>query len=134
MNLAKLVVATVVVGIVLNVWDFLVHGTLLQGMYYSQLPNLFRPDMPSGWAVLGDFVFALVWVWVYDRVYASFGGGVRGGATFGFYAGVLLNFPMWIFTHLMLVDFPYSLSWWWIGTGIVIGVIAGAVTGALYKK
>lgn len=41
--------------------------------------------------------------------------------------GIVLNV-------LMLVGFPYSLSWWWIGTGIVIGVIAGAVTGALYKK
>jgi hypothetical protein len=134
MNLAKLLVTTVVVGIVLVVWDGLVHGMLLQRMYYAHLPNLFRADTPMGWAIVGEFVFALVWVWVYDRVYASFGGGVRGGAAFGVYAGVLLNFPMWIFNHLMFVGFPYSLSWWWVGTGIVISVIAGAVTGALYKK
>jgi hypothetical protein len=50
------------------------------------------------------------------------------------YAGVLVNFPTWIFAHLIFVDFPYGLSWTWTVVGIVWGVIAGAVAGAVYKK
>jgi hypothetical protein len=64
MNVKKLLIASVVLGVVWNVLDFLVHGMLLQGMYYSKLPGLFRADVSPGYFVLGDFVAALVFVWV----------------------------------------------------------------------
>ena len=134
MNVKKLLIATVVLGVVWNVLDFLVHGMLLQGLYYSKLPSLFRADVSPGYFVAGDFVAALVFVWVYDRVYGSFASGAKGGATYGFYAGVLVSFPSWILNNLLFVGFPYSLSWIWTVAGILFGVIGGAVAGALYKK
>jgi hypothetical protein len=133
MNVKKLLLSTVVVGVVLNVLDFVVHGQILAGTY-ARLSGLFRSDAPLPFLVLGDFVAALVFVWVYDRVYGSFGGGPKGGATYGLYAGVLLNFPTWIFFNLLLVGFPYSLSWIWTIYGVIGGVILGAVAGATYKK
>lgn len=132
MNVKKLVLAAVVVGLVMNVVDFVVQGMLLAG-YYSQF-SLLKREPPIPWLVIGDFVAALVFVWVYDRVRSSFGGGPKGGATFGLYAGVLVNFPTWIFAHLIFVDFPYGLAWTWTIVGVAWGVIAGAVTGAVYKK
>ena len=84
MNVKKLLLAAVAVGVVMNIVDFVVHGLLLTG-YYSQFP-FFRKEMPMQWFVIGDFVAALVFVWVYDRVFSSFGGGPKGGATFGLYA------------------------------------------------
>jgi len=75
-----------------------------------------------------------VFVWVYDRVYGSFGGGAKGGATYGLYAGVLLNFPIWILMHMMFKGFPYGLSWIWTITGIIYAIAIGAAVGALYKK
>jgi D-alanyl-lipoteichoic acid acyltransferase DltB (MBOAT superfamily) len=79
-------------------------------------------------------VAALVFVWVYDRVYGSFGGGWKGGATYGLFAGILVNFPTWLFMNLVLEGFPYGLAWIWTIVGVVYGVILGAVAGALYKK
>jgi hypothetical protein len=134
MNVKKLVIATLGVGVVLNVLDFVVHGMILAGPYYKQLTSLFRADTNPASLIVGDFVAALVFVWVYDRVYGSFGGGVKGGAAWGFYAGVLLSFPTWIFMNLLFVGFPYSLSWIWTIYGVVAGVIVGAVAGALYRK
>jgi len=134
MNVKKLLLATIVVGIVANVWDFIVHGQILQKAYYGTMPSLFRPDAPMHWIIIGDFVFALVFVWVYDRVYGSFGGGAKGGATYGLYAGVLLSFPYALFNAAMFVGFPYGLAWIWVITGIISGVILGAVAGAVYKK
>lgn len=134
MNITKLLVATLGAGVVANVYDFVVHANLLQRAYYSQLTSLFRQDAPMAWIIVGDFVAALVFVWVYDRVYGSFGGGVKGGATFGVYAGVLVNFPMGIFLNLLFVGFPYELAWLWIMTGIIWAVLIGAIVGALYKK
>ena len=132
MNVKKLLLATVVVGVVMNIVDFLVQGQLLAGLY-ATLP-LFKREPPIPWLVFGDFVSALVFVWVYDRVQSSFGGGVKGGATYGLYAGILINFPTWIFAHLIFEGFPYSLAWTWTLVGVVWCVIAGTVTGALYKK
>jgi|SRR3990172_2681538 len=132
MNVKKLLLATVVVGVVMNIVDFLVQGQLLAGLY-ATLP-LFKREPPIPWLVFGDFVSALVFVWVYDRVQSSFGGGVKGGATYGLYAGILINFPTWIFAHLIFEGFPYSLAWTWTLVGVVWCVIAGAVAGALYKK
>ena len=132
MNVKKLLLAAVAVGVVMNIVDFVVHGQLLTG-YYSQFP-FFRREMPVQWFVIGDFVAALVFVWVYDRVFSSFGGGPKGGATFGLYAGVLVNFPTWIFSHLLIDGFTYRLAWVWTAIGIVWAVIAGPVAGAVYKK
>jgi hypothetical protein len=132
MNVQRFVLASLVVGVVMNVIDYVFHG-LIMASTYASLP-LFRQDSQIAWLVFGDFVFAFVFVWVFARVRGSFAAGAGGGATFGFYAGVLLSFPMNLFLHLLLVGFPYSLSWIWTVYGIVAAVIAGAVAGALYKK
>jgi hypothetical protein len=71
---------------------------------------------------------------VYDRVYNSFAAGPKGGATFGLYAGVLISFPMMIFNHLMIANYPYGLAWAMTIASIIGGIIGGAVAGALYKK
>lgn len=134
MNVKKLLVAALGVGVVANIWDYVVHVMVLQGPYYSQMPGLFRQDTPVAWMIVGDFVAAVVFVWVYARVHGSFGGGPKGGATYGLYAGILVNFPMGIFFNLIFVGFPYSLSWIWMIAGVIYGVIMGAVAGALYKK
>jgi len=132
MNVKKLLLATVAVGVVMNVVDFVVQGQLLAG-YYSNLP-LFKREPPIPWLVFGDFVSALVFVWVYDKVRSSFGAGPMGGAMYGLYAGILANFPTWIFAHLLFEGFPYGLAWMWTLVGVVWCVIAGAVAGVIYKK
>ena len=134
MNVKKYLIAAIAVGVVANILDFIVHGQILSGSYYSKMTTLFRQDTPIYWLVIGDFVAALVFVWVYDRVYGSFAGGPKGGASYGLYAGILVNFPTWIFANLLFVGFTYGLAWIWTIYGILWGVIAGAVAGALYKK
>ena len=133
MKSARFWLAAFAGGLVLNVLDFLLHGMILHS-YYGAMPELFNPQGNPVSFILGDFVFALVVTWVYDRVYSSFGGGPKGGATYGFYAGVLTSFPVWFFMHLMFKGWPMDLSVIWTINGIVWGVILGAVIGAVYKK
>jgi hypothetical protein len=133
MNVKKYLIAALVVGAAMNVVDFVVHGMLMKS-YYASMPSLFRQDAPVYWFIIGDFVAAFVFVWVYDRVYASFSGGPKGGATFGLYGGILVNFPTWLFANLTILGFTYGLSWIWTIYGVIWGVIAGAVAGAMYKK
>ena len=131
MKLQKLIVTALVVGIVANVFDYAVHGVLLAGPLYSKLPTLMRPDASIPLLVLSDFVAALVFVWVYARVRTAFPAGPRGGAIFGLYAGVLVNFPTWIVSYLLITGFTYGLAWVWTILGILWCLVAGAVAGKL---
>jgi hypothetical protein len=132
MKVQKLLLTALAVGVVVNIVDFVVQGQLLAS-YYASLP-LFRREASIPLLVIGDFVSALVFVWVYDRVFSSFGGGPKGGALYGLYAGILVNFPTWHFANLLFEGFPYRLTWIWTVVGVVWCVIAGAVAGAIYKK
>jgi hypothetical protein len=133
MHLRKLILAVLAAGVVINLLDFFVHGMLFENMYYSQVP-IFRRDNTVPFLVLGDFMKGLVFVWVYDRVRGSFAEGAAGGAAFGLYAGVLVQFPSNIFLHLLVRDFPYGLTWAWTVYGVVLAVVVGAMAGAIYKR
>ena len=131
MNWKKCITIGLVLGVVANVLDFVVHGNLLAS-YYAQPPFVQEDNII--WFVVGDFVAALVFAWFYLRVAGSFPSGPTGGATFGLFAGVLINFPANIFLHLMIVGFPYAVSWIWTVYGIAWAVVLGAVAGAMNKK
>lgn len=131
MNAKKFLLAFVVVGVVLNILDMLVQGMLLANMYASVA--IFRKDTPIAWWFVLDFIYALVLVFVYEKVKGSFAQGVAGGALFGAYAGLLVNFPMMLAMRLFFVDFPYSLGWIWTVYGIIWYVIAGVIIGLIYK-
>ncbi len=132
MNVSKLVVAWLVVGVVMNVLDFLVHGFALAS-YYAQM-TFMRQDMSPALFVLVDFVFALVFVVVYDRLYATATASAGRGATFGFWAGLLMSFPAYIGMQMMFKEFPYWLAWAWTVATLITLTISGAVAGALYAK
>ncbi|MBK7598468.1 MAG: hypothetical protein IPJ07_08050 [Acidobacteria bacterium] len=80
--------------------------------------SLFRQDSSMLWLTVANFVAALVFVWVYDKVKSSFSQGWKGGATYGLYAGILINFPTWIFAHLLFNNFSYIVAWAIILSGI----------------
>jgi hypothetical protein len=131
---SKFWLAVLVGGIVVNVLDFLVQGLWLSSAYYNQRPDIFNIGVNVANFIFGDFVAVFVLAWVYDRVAGSFPSGPKGGMTFGLYAGVLLNFPTWIFIHLMIKNFPYELSWINTIYGIIWTVVAGSVLGWFMKK
>lgn len=133
MKSGKFWLAVLAAGVAVSIFDFLVHGVWLASTYKS-MPDVFRQTENPTWFIVGDFVAVLVFAWFYDKVYASFGGGVKGGAMYGLYAGILVSFPTWVFIHLMFDGFPYGLSWTMTFLGIAWGVIAGAVIGAMYRK
>lgn len=131
---SQFVLALIAGGVVANALDLAVHGYLLGTAFYARLPELFRSDGSPALLVLSDFVAVAVFVWVYDRVRSSFPAGVRGGATFGLYAGLLIGFPTHIFLNLVIVDFPYVVAWAWTANQVVWGVTVGTIVGAIVGK
>ena len=86
------------------------------------------------WFIIGDFITVLVLALVYVKVAASFSAGWKGGAMYGLYAGVLVNFPTWIIVHLMVKGISYKYAWLSTIYGIVWSVIAASIVAALYNK
>jgi len=130
MKSPKFWIAVIVAGIVANVMDFCVQGQLLTSAYYSKIESM-RTDTKPMWYIIGDFVAVFVFAWVIKRVASAFPGGAKGGATAGFFLGVLLNFPSYHFIQLMFKGYPYRLAWINTIYGIIGCVIIGAVLGAI---
>lgn len=130
--LVRILKVAIPVGVVVALFNFLFF-TYVAASFGPPPANL-RADTPQVWYIVADFVVALVLVWVYERVRGSFAAGAKGGATFGLYVGVLVNFPTWIIVYMFLQGFSYGNAW--VGTiaGIVRTVAAGAVAGALYVR
>ena len=133
MKLQKILLAALAAGIAVNIYDFLLHDVVLQGPLYSHLTSFFRADASLPLVVLSDFVAALVFACVYERVQGAFPAGPKGGATFGLYAGVLVGFPTWIMCNLLITGFTYELAWAWTLAGLGWGPIAGACVGWVYR-
>ena len=134
MKSSKFWIAVIAASVAVNILDFVVQGMWLAGAVYSKMPETFTMDTNPVWFVVGDIVAIFVLAWVYDRVYGSFGGAMKGGAVYGLYAGILVNFPMFIFVHLMIRGFSYHLAWIMTVYGVIWTVIAGAIIGPIYKK
>ncbi len=76
----------------------------------------------------------LVLAWVCDKVGSVFGGGVKGGATCGFYLGVLTSFPTFHVLNLMFKDYSYGLTWASTIDEILWYVVIGAILAMMMKK
>ncbi len=121
--------------VVLFVWGFLFEQFLAPIVYgdtMSTIPGLIA-DPPMMWLIIGSLVGAAVLVWVYAKVAGAFGPGAAGGAKFGLYTGILMNFPMWLYFTLY-AGWPYRSMWHWTLVGIVMGVISGVLIGLVYDK
>jgi len=129
MNFKVLLKLGIVAGILMSAFDIVVQGMLMAGLYAA--PVFRNPEEEIVNLVLTDFAAAFVFVWLYLRLGSATGSGVAGGATFGFYAGVLYSFPMFYAMHLLFNGYTSELAWINTVYQILVYVIVGATAGAL---
>jgi hypothetical protein len=131
MQLNKALPAIVLVFIWNAIFDNFLLGPTM-GAAMAQIPGM-QAEFSMLWQTVGNFFSALVLVWVYDRVRGAFASGLAGGAHFGLYAGVLINFPTWLFMTV-IAGWPYKATWHATFVLIIATVISGAVAGFAYEK
>ena len=124
-----LLVAGIVAAVWYVVWDMFLMGPIL-GSYLAGVPGM-NANPATMWVVIGDLVACLVLAAVYARTRSIFGVGVKGGATYGVYAGVLINFPMWLFMSVYL-GWPYGTAWVMTIAAILYTTVAGGLIGMVY--
>ena len=130
MKNAKFWIAVLVAGIVGNLLDLYIQGSLMTHAFYSKIESM-RNDASPKWYIIGDFVAVFVFAWVLKRVASAFASGAKGGAVAGLYLGIIVEFPTWHFIQIMFKGIPYNLAWINTIYGVVWYVIIGAIGGAL---
>ena len=129
MKFTTLIKLGLVAGVVLNALDFLVQGVLLSGYYVG--PSFRNVDDVLPQLIALDFVAGFVFVWLYLKFGAVTGAGVAGGARFGWYAGMLYSFPMFIAMHLLFNGYSFQLAVINTIYQVAAYVVAGLAIGAL---
>jgi len=132
MNMRRILVGTIVLGIVGNAIDYVLN-TYVFASSWAALPFV-NATPPIMWLVIGDFAAAFMFMLMWDRFSASVGSGAAAGFKLGLFAGAFVNFPMILFWSIYIKDFPYGLAWQMIVVGTVWYGILGAVASMLDGK
>ncbi|MBP7734572.1 MAG: hypothetical protein KA369_01235 [Spirochaetes bacterium] len=132
MNIKRYIIASVVVFVVLQAIDWLVHGVLLAS-WYQEIKGLWRPDMMNYmWLMmLGSLFFSFMFVFIFTKSYES--RGVAEGARYGLLIGLLMNVTGMLGAYAMY-PIPFGLAAIWLVYGIIELVIAGMITAVIYRK
>lgn len=112
------------------VWDNFLSGMLI-GSTLAQIPGVVA-EVSKLWETVGDLFAAMMLTGVYARVRSVYGVGTKNGAIYGVYAGLLINFPTWLFMTVY-AGWPYSVTWTMTIALTLNVVVAGAIIGTVYQ-
>ena len=126
----KYFAASLVMWVLVLVWDNFLSGILI-GSAMGSIPGAVE-NFSKFYESLGDLFVALVFVALYARTRSIFGENAAGGATYGVYAGLLSNFPTWLFMTVYFA-WPYKSAWVLTIAMICLMTVCGAAVGSVYK-
>jgi hypothetical protein len=130
MNVGRIVKVAIAAGIVYNILDYIALNYVLAGTLAS-MASVMKPTPSMAANVINNFAAGLMVAVMYEKVRGSFGAGAAGGATFGLFAGLLVNIPVWIGLNVFMQGFTYGIAWIFTIYGIVMYVAMGATAGAV---
>lgn len=133
MNWTRVLVAGVVAGIVTNLADFVMHGMIMANTYMKYTQVFSQTQANPLWFLLVSLCLGLASAVLFGKTRNSWAAGWAGGATFGFFLG-LVGFWPGFYNPLVIDGFPYYLAWCWGGIIMIDCLLAGAVLGAIIKK
>lgn len=132
MNWSRVIIAGVVAGIATWIVDFVCHGVILNSTYERYSDVFFLGSSPL-WFLLISVCVGIAAAILFAKSRACWGAGAKGGATYGFWLGLVAFFGPF-YSPLVIAGFPYYLSWCQGSINLIDGVVGGVVLGLLYKK
>ena|SRR5438552_458793 len=135
MNTKRWLWASAAVFVFLFVWDFIVHGVLLVNLY-QQSASVWRPQAEMqrlAWTFwIGYLVFAPFFVLIYAKGYERGKPAAGQGLRFGLYVGAMLS-VMHSYNWYVILPIPYALASWWFVSTLLQYILAGLITGLIYR-
>lgn len=130
----KFWLAFIVVFILWNVLDYLIHSVILSSAYMSEdVMKVMRPDMMSKMWIF--YVVSFIESFFLALIYSKWqkGKGISEGIQFGVYSGLLMATPM-AYSSYAMYPLPYSLVLQWFLYGLLQFIIIGIVMALLFGK
>ncbi|UCD15493.1 MAG: hypothetical protein JSV34_00125 [Candidatus Omnitrophota bacterium] len=134
MKWGKIVLATVVVGVLANVWAWLTCGWLFNWVYSLMPTEVWKPveQMPLMLMNVANFIAAFLLVLVYAIIYKGIPGkGAVRGLLFGLFLWLACSLPGNFMLGLFTVINPTVIGYWIISF-LVFGLLEGAVIALIY--
>jgi hypothetical protein len=123
----KIAIATIVATILIFVLDFLFYAVLMDNPGGGECCMKEMPDMV--WMILGDLVFGLAFVMIYDKTSGKT--GVSSGVTYGIWIAVLTSIAMNMVWYSLMENMEMSMMIKDMLYGVVKFGIIGAAVGFL---
>lgn len=136
MNVKKLIIAFVVVFIVLELTNLLVHNVILSSTYAKEeISKVFRPEseiQAKMWiGLVVDIIWSFFFVFIFVKGYEN--KGWLEGLRYGIYIGLFISLPA-AYYQFMVYPLPYYLTFQWFIYGLIQYVILGIITALIYKS
>jgi len=131
MNRKRFILASIVVFVVYEITNWIVHSLILSGVY-QRLQSLWRPDMMDKMWIMyvTAFIFSFLFVYIFTKGYE--GKGVAEGFRYGLYIGLLMNI-VGMFNQYAVYSVPLNLTIQWFIYGMIQFIIIGIVTALIYR-
>lgn len=133
MNFKRYIAATVALFFFIFLYEMVVHGFLLMGIY-EETSTIWRPfkEMQGNMLMTMGFQLALsAWVaFAFTQIYPE--GGINKGLCFGLFFGVFAGIltSMWY----LWLPVPAILGLGWFGLGVGEGLGGGFLLRLIYRK
>lgn len=128
MNWTRIVVGSLLSGVLTWLLGFVLHGIVL-GPTYQEYSDVFSQEQASPlWFLLVAVVLQFVAAVVFAKTRGSWGAGWLGGLAFGAGVGALIG-CQGFYWPLVIAGFPYYLAWCWLGVDVITYAGGGLVLG-----
>jgi len=128
----KIIIGSLVVFVIFEVMDFIVHGVIL-GHAYATMINVWRPDMMQKMWVLHvvKIVVAFMFVFIFSKGYE--GKGLMEGVRYGFYIGLMLSMG-YAFGSYASFRISHQLALQWFTYAMIEYIISGIAVAKVFGK
>ena len=128
----RLLLSGLAILIAWTVIDLLMHRLLLRPMY-EENPGLWRPFEQLNVVLIYVVTFTLIGIFVATYRLLVKPQSLGRGVLFGTFLGVALGIGVGLGTYIHM-PIPLALAWGWLIGGLLKGIAAGGILGALIRE
>ena len=128
----KVLIGFVIVFVILEVLDIIVHGVIL-GPVYATMQNVWRPDMMDKMWILHivKIVVAFLFAFIFSKGYE--GKGIWEGVRYGFYVGLMLSIG-YAYGSYASFNIPYYIALQWFLYALAEYIISGIALALVFGR
>lgn len=135
MHTKKFWITFVVLFVVMEVLNFVIHGVLLASTYDAEsLKSVFRPQEQMESMMWIMWLMDLIWVYFFCFFFAKGyeNKGIGEGLRFGLYIGLFTSL-VYSYGSYAMYPITYNVALYWFLTGLAVSIVMGVIASFTFK-